>query len=124
MRAWLQKHDLSSEEFEIPDASNAKKILGEFDWQGELSRQLQTTSETCDPGLGLVTDDGDILHICPGTCGRCMVHFHFSDTRRVFGLFSRKVDLLKTFRDVSLYRVHQMIDAFFVHDFERIKHMA
>jgi len=124
MRAWLQKHDFSSEEFEISDASNAKKILGEFDWQGELSRQVQATSETCDPGLGLVTDEGDILHICPGTDGRCMVHFHFSDTREAFGLFSRKVDLLKTFRDVSLGRVHQMIDAFFVHDFERIKHMA
>lgn len=124
MRAWLQKHDLSSDEFEIPDASSAKKVLREFDWQDQLSRQAQATSETCDAGLGLVTDEGDILHICPGANGRSMVHFHFSDTRKLFGLFPRRVDLLKTFRDVSLDRVDQMIDALFVHDFERIKHMA
>jgi hypothetical protein len=49
MRVWLQKHDFSSEEFEIPDASSAKKV--------------------------------------------------------------------------SLDQAHQMIDAFFVNDFERIKQM-
>jgi hypothetical protein len=76
------------------------------------------------PGLGLVTEGGEILHICPGNDGRCIVHFHFSSTRKLFGLFSRRVDLVKTFTHVSLDKTRQMIDAFFVRDFESIKRMA
>ena len=124
MRAWLQKHDLSSEEFDISDAASAKKALRDFDWQCELNRQAQATSETCPPGLGLVTEGGEILHICPGNDVRCIVHFHFSSTRKLFGLFSRRVDLVKTFTHVSLDKTRQMIDAFFVRDFESIKRMA
>lgn len=124
MRAWLQKHDFSSAEFEFHDSAAANKVLREFDWQTELNRQAQATSDSCDPGLGLVTDGHDILHICPGRDGRCMVHFHFSGTRKFFGLFARRVNLLKTFRDVSADQVHQMIDALFVDDLEKIKRMA
>ena len=71
-----------------------------------------------------VTEGGEILHICPGNDGRCIVHFHFSSTRKLFGLFSRRVDLVKTFTHVSLDKTRQMIDAFFVRDFESIKRMA
>ena len=63
MRAWIQKHDLSAQEFEAPDSSAAKSALHGFDWQIELNLQARTPagSETCDPGLGFVSGCGSVF---------------------------------------------------------------
>ena len=77
MRAWLQSSDLSVREFET-NLQGALDALARHDWsneeklRSELERQGQ---EYCDSGLGLVREDGRILHVCPGG-ETSVVHFH------------------------------------------------
>src|SRR5437870_3108427 len=77
MNAWLQRHNLSSEQFEIPDAAAAKEFLRRFDWASECESEARSTNDACPAGLGLVVAEGHILHICPRTNGSSLVHYHF-----------------------------------------------
>ena len=118
MQAWIQTHDFSSHELDIPDAALAKRALHEFDWSAELDLQA-SREESCDPGLGLVFGDGHILHLCPRGQQRYMIHFHSPPKRR---FFARPRTL--TMRDVSVGNAEQMIDAFFQRDFDVITQNA
>jgi hypothetical protein len=121
MNAWLQRHDLSAEEFEIPDAAAAKELLRGFDWAAERTREVHGSGETCLAGLGLVVAPGHILHICPGGDGRSLVHYHFPKRQRFSVLASR---VSRTWTEVPSEEVERMIDQLFIGDFEGIANRA
>ena len=112
MKAWIQKHDFTSQEFEAPDSSYAKRVLGEFDWLAELNQQAEEGTETCDPGLGLVMEDGHILHLCPNGRKRHLIHFHFPRKNRFSALILGGLQT-ETLFNISLEKAEQMIDAFY-----------
>ncbi len=72
---WIQLHDFSNDEKAVVDIEQAKHALTTFDWDSELSKCRQPDIESCDPGLGLVKDDGSILHICPQDADSCYIHY-------------------------------------------------
>ena len=121
MRARLQKHDLTAEEFDALDSSAVKRMLHSFDWASECERQAKSGGETCDPGFGLVVGDGHILHICPGANGACRVHFHFPTKRKFLGLIPKTVQQSRMWETVSLQEADRMIDRMFLGEFDALK---
>ncbi len=120
MKAWLQRHDLSSTEFDVVDSDAAIRILLEFDWRAERELQARKDGDTCDPGLGLIVGDGHILHLCPDGAGRCLVHFH-QPTRGRIPWLTRSRKAVKSWHEVPLERVGQMIENLFSGDFETLR---
>jgi hypothetical protein len=120
MRAWIQKHDLSAEEFDAPDASSAKRAFHGFDWAAECQRQAQSSGETCDPGFGLVVGDGHILHVCPDPKGACVVYLHYPSRGKLFGLLPKTVQQTRTWNAVSVEEADRMIDSMFLGHFDAL----
>jgi hypothetical protein len=85
MNVWIQRHDFSSEERDDLSLKDAERILRDFDWLSEREKQSRSVDGGCDPGLGLVRQDGRILHICPGPDDRCYLHYHYPETRKILG---------------------------------------
>ena len=121
MNAWLQRHDLSSEEFEITDAVAAKELLRRFDWASERELEAHSKDDTCPAGLGLVAAEGHVLHICPGRDGHSLVHYHFPKKPNLLGLRSHG---LLTWTEVLSEEAERMIDHFFSGDFDVIRDKA
>ena len=85
MMMWIQLHDLSNKEMEGATKEQAEQALSTFDWKGELSKEKESEDETCPPGLGLVSDEGEILHICPINSESCFIHYHYFTSKKLLG---------------------------------------
>jgi hypothetical protein len=89
MKGWLQSSDFSSRDIGA-DLDAVLHALASHDWQAEhlAFEQLEAAgSDACPAGIGLVREDGRILHICPGQ-GAAMVHHH--RPTRVLGFLWRR----------------------------------
>ena len=114
MKAWIQSSDFSSKEFDL-DAAEATHAFTAHDWSRENAQCAQLESEGkefCEPGLGLVRSDGQILHICPDD-DSAMVHWH--KPVRVLGFLWRS-PRVESFRDYPLADVGALIEAFYRED--------
>lgn len=61
-----------------------------FDWELELRLCEQSDrdgSDYCDPGVGLVREDANILHLCPKNSSVAAVFYHYRKPERLFGIF-------------------------------------
>jgi hypothetical protein len=80
---WIQHADFESEEFGLIGRADAQTVFKKHNWKSEL-QQLQAREdqgkETCDPGIGFVSNDKRILHLCPQASGRVLCHYHFDST--------------------------------------------
>jgi hypothetical protein len=85
MKMWIQLHDYSSKEMDGAVAEQATEALATFDWMSELKQRDQFKGAACDPGLGLVSDNGSILHICPIDEQRCCIHYHYDVRSKLLG---------------------------------------
>lgn len=85
MKMWIQLHDFSSEEIGNATEEQARQALSTFDWQREIQREKESSPESCPPGLGLVSDSNEILHICPGESDSCSIHYHYPVSKKVLG---------------------------------------
>ena len=93
MNAWLQSSDLSAHDLSL-DAAEAVRTLQTHDWAQEIRRQAdreRSGLESCPAGIGLMRDDGQILHICPSG-DSALVHYH-RNVRLLGFLWSRKLVL-------------------------------
>lgn len=80
MTAWVQRHDYSSEEETILSVEEAVEILRRFDWETEITCEeeaLARSHDCCPAGLGLVSEEGQILHIIPRRDSMAMIHYHY-----------------------------------------------
>jgi hypothetical protein len=76
---WIQRADIASADFEPVDVAGALHAFTTHDWNAELdllSELEGKASEFCPPGIGFVTPNGAILHVCPSQDGRALVHYH------------------------------------------------
>lgn len=90
MNVWIQKHDFVSEEFELEKSEAVIKLLGEFDWDQELKLQKEKEDkgeDNCPPGLGIVADNGHILHLCPDKNKKYLAFFHYPEEVRFLRIF-------------------------------------
>ena len=89
---WIQRADLEAEETICDAPHEVIRLLFEYEWDAELAKQTQLESEgidNCPPGLGIVSKDQRILHICPGPEG-ALVFFHYPEQMKILGLFKTK----------------------------------
>jgi hypothetical protein len=89
MKAWLQSADLSSVDLDL-HVEGAIRALHGHDWAAEAARRAaleRAGEEWCEAGLGLVRDDGHILHICPS--GATATVYHHARVRVLGGLWRR-----------------------------------
>jgi hypothetical protein len=85
MKIWIQLHDYSSKEVKGVAAAQAQEALASFDWKSELKLRDKYKGTACDPGLGLVSENGSILHICPIDEERCYIHYHYDVRKKLLG---------------------------------------
>jgi hypothetical protein len=111
MRSWLQSSDLSSQEIGT-DVESVLLALASHDWLAErqVFDQLEGAGSDCCPaGIGLVRDDGQILHICPDQ-GSALVHHH--RTIRLLGFLWRR-QVTRTETAVPVGELPGLIRTFF-----------
>jgi len=118
MDVWLQSADLSSQDHNL-DLHGALRLFRSHDWGAENARETELSSEdkdSCPAGLGLVTGDGYILHLCPDQ-DDTLVHFHYKS--KFLGFLwqqSKTVSYVKVPNDM----VERFITAFFSSNWEAI----
>lgn len=111
MNAWLQSADLSSVDLDL-DVEGAVRALQGHDWAGEESRRTaleRAGGEWCDPGLGLVREDGHLLHICPSGASATI---HYRSRDRFLGVLWQRSRLVSR-PAVPMADVPELIRAFF-----------
>ena len=118
---WIQKADLTSEDFDAVDYKQAQVALKKIDWRKEIQKQRELEhigKENCDPGIGFVADDGRILHICQDGKGKAYFHYHFSETRKIFGIIPFKFDQVASRMSIVEYELAEVIRRFYLEDHE------
>lgn len=72
LKYWIQGADFASRDFDPVDVEEAERALRDHDWPSALAqmRDLRRSlgwdsGEFCMPGIGFVSEGGDVLHICP-----------------------------------------------------------
>ena len=89
-KCWLQRADFSADEREVEHADLAYGWFRDIDWPGELEfmQKLEESGvESCPPGLGVIRDDGAILHLCPNGAGIMSAEVHGTSRLWLFQLF-------------------------------------
>ncbi len=96
MTVWLQRHDLSSEDLDDSSMESVISLLQSFDWQTEIQKEKKERESggmnCCPAGIGMVHDEGQILHVVPTDSSDSMCHYHFPVRHRKFlGIFGKTV---------------------------------
>ena len=118
---WSQHADLSADDHDSVDLTEALQAYRAHDWSREVEEQTrleQAGTENCPPGIGFVPGDGRILHICPGPDGDCLVHYHFTARRRFLGISPHTGDALQSRLGVPAGLIPEFITRFFGNDHE------
>ncbi len=111
MTGWIQKHDFSAKELGTLLESVALKALYGFDWDSE--RATTQERETCCPGMGLIADDGTILHIIPLPEGN-LIHHHWKREKKYLGLFRNICAINSTGEGISPRTTEGIIHSHFL----------
>ncbi len=124
MNAWIQKHDLSAEEFTLSSPQEAIEILLTFDWATESQKQKEKEEndiENCPAGLGIVAQKGLFLHICPDEDFKCLVSFRYPKTTKILGILPRTFHHLNSAEEVTKVQATELIKLFFASQYSEIE---
>lgn len=116
---WIQTSDFESTDIGTVDARAATETFNGFDWTSEESRRAQMEREgreTCDSGMGLVSEDGRILHIGPTGHGKAFLHYHYPERRRILGIPLWKTQMTISNFDIEQSDIDEIIARFFRND--------
>ena len=94
---WIQRADFSTSQHGQVNEQDALPAYQRHDWIAEVAqvrRLADSEADHCSPGIGFVTGTGDLLHVCPDG-ETAVVHYHFEERRKLFGLVpSRKLHVV------------------------------
>ena len=113
---WIQRADFSSTDFEPVDVTGALRAFTMHDGSAELDllSELEAKArESCPPGIGFVASDGAILHVCPSSAGRALIHYHAETMSKVLGFIPIPRSTIDTKQGVERSDVLEMIRSFF-----------
>ena len=116
---WIQRADLSFEDYAAVDYKKAQSALEKVDWHTEKLRQTELKSakkENCDPGIGFVADDDRVLRICPDGEGNAYFHYHYPRRFRVLGLIPLKFLRTASRKRTGELDLPELIRRFFLND--------
>ena len=109
MNIWIQSHNFEAIEKDNVSIEEALKTFQNHDWTKELSDFENSKDEKCDPGLGLVSENG-ILHICPTKFNKNRVFYHYSEKRKVLGFIPINRDETHQIESISNNKVMKLIE--------------
>lgn len=124
MKVWTQRHDLSvAGDSTVSSVDEAAAILQNFDWESEIKSEeeaLARNSECCPPGMGLISQNKDILHIIPRRNGATLIHFCYWRRKSLLGIFHWDSETLLSVADFPAGRLTSLMERHFVGDRESI----
>jgi hypothetical protein len=120
MKMWIQQHDFKSDEVDGATKEQAKQALSTFDWQSEILKAKESKEETCSPGLGLVSESNEILHICPTEADSCFIHYHYSIPKKLLGFIPLTNQQSHFIESCSITKALDLIDHHFDENREEI----
>lgn len=115
---WIQNADHSLEELGEAHQLVIIELLREPTWLGGLEKLnghlvIARKEGSCTPGLGVVADNGDIIHFCPDGDGEWVVHYHYDEKPKVLGGYPAGKKHSETVMEVTTERAEQMVMEFF-----------
>jgi hypothetical protein len=119
IKYWIQKADLSAQDFQPITSFEAVKIFQNYDWNSELSnrRQLEEDGKDfCDPGIGFVSSDQRILHVCPLDSHNAYFHYHFMKQSKFLGLIPNNHQVTYSNMRVEINLIREAIENFYVNN--------
>lgn len=127
MNVWFQSADFTTVEDTVSSDGLKARFMA-HPWSAELERQRRFDAEgveSCDPGFGIVPDDGRILHLCPRPDSTVYCHYHYRPARRFLGLFTLggRPELL-SWSEPGLQSAAGLIDLFVAGRHERLLERA
>jgi hypothetical protein len=119
MPYWIQRADFSTAEYEAVDVERAIELLTVHDWADELRLVEAPQSqgrEVCQPGIGFVAAPGHILHICPARDGTALVHYHFSEERKMLWFVFTSRPAVRSGTAASFTQLSEFVRRFYAGD--------
>lgn len=116
MTGWIQKHDFSYDDLGILSKRGAIETLNDFDWDSESLKEeteIERGHEACNPGMGLIAEDGTILHIVPSKKGN-LIHLHWKQETKILGLFRRSRSMNSSGIGISPRLTEEIIHSHFL----------
>jgi len=126
---WIQNSDYSNptglgESEPVQSAKQITDIIRDYDWAKENAYEekcMANNDDCCPAGIGLVADDGYILHICPqAKLGTAMVHFHHDVPAKVLGFIKSTKSQVTTYEKIPLTKLESAIKNFLATDYDAI----
>ena len=111
---WIQKADFSAESFDASSLADAIHSFKNINWPSlEKQRDLMEDKgdECCDPGIGFVPNDTEILHIALMKGNTFYIHYHYSKKGLLWDS-----DKISTKFDIDWSDVPTFIELFFKRD--------
>ena len=130
MNYWIQNSDFSNptglgESELVESAGQLLGILAEYDWAKENAYEekclAKNNDDCCPAGIGIVSDEGHILHICPKmTKGTAVVHLHHEVSTKILGFIKSTKDQVTTFENVPQSKLESAIKNFLANEYAAI----
>lgn len=121
---WIQHADYESEDFGLVGRPDAEAVFKKHNWKVELERKRALEAEgqdTCDPGIGFISTDKRILHLCPQASGRVLCHYHFDSTWRLFGVTLYRNQTQEYWFEEKRDAALEVVSRFFANDHKWMK---
>jgi|MudIll2142460700_1097286.scaffolds.fasta_scaffold199633_1 hypothetical protein len=124
MKYWIQHSNFKSDEYEDISCSEAISIFKKHNWshEAEILKQLeQEGKENCPFGIGFVSDEMGILHICPNSDKNATCFFHQNIVDKFLGFIPITKQKTYDALNIPLQRIPNMIEDFFNKKVENLK---
>ena len=124
MMLWIQLHDLNSEQLPSVNQEDAISAFRQFDWNTELERlrkaELDDGAEICQPGMGLVAEDGRQLQIYPNDATSVHFYLRWPALRKAFVWVGNHVEEVHFVEEYPIEAVPALISYYFEDQREEI----
>ena len=129
MEYWIQNSDFSSPEglSENEPVQSAKQIIEiilAYDWARENAfeeERMAGDGDSCPAGIGIMADDGHILHMCPkATQGTATIYFHHKVPAKFLGFISISKTQITTYEKIPLAKLESAVRNFLANEYGAI----
>jgi len=126
---WIQNSDYSNptglgESEPVQSVKQIADILRDYDWANENAYEekcMANNNDCCPAGIGIVADDGYILHICPQTkLGTATINFHHRGPTKILGFIKSSKTQVTTYEKIPLTKLESAIKNFLAAEYEAI----
>ena len=129
MDYWIQNSDFSNptgigESEPVESVRQLMNILTEYDWAKENAYEekcLANNDSCCPAGIGIVAEDGHLLHICPKVKkGTVDVHFQHSVSIKILGFIKWNKSQWTTYEKIPFAKLESAVKSFLANDYAAI----